>query len=55
MIIHMTTDLCPCGANSTFEDCCQPIIEQREVASTPEALMRSRYSAALARIGASRG
>lgn len=45
MILHMTTESCPCGSNSDFAACCQPIIEQRDVAATPEQLMRSRYTA----------
>lgn len=41
---------CPCGSGQTLEACCGPIIEGAPAAS-PEALMRSRYSAyALGRI-----
>jgi len=36
--------VCPCGSGAPFADCCQPIIAG-DVAPTPEALMRSRYSA----------
>ena len=36
--------LCPCGSGLELEDCCGPVIDGA-VASTPEALMRSRYSA----------
>ena len=36
--------LCPCGSGRTFEECCGPIIAGSP-APTPEALMRSRYSA----------
>lgn len=35
---------CPCGSGKPFAECCQPLIEG-EAASSPEALMRSRYSA----------
>src|SRR5215213_497232 len=35
---------CPCGGEE-FTACCQPIIEGREPAPTPERLMRARYSA----------
>jgi SEC-C motif-containing protein len=35
---------CPCGSGKTLEDCCGPIIAGGP-AATPEALMRSRYSA----------
>ncbi len=37
--------LCPCGSNQNFEQCCQPYLEQKEQAPTPEKLMRSRYTA----------
>ncbi len=43
--------LCPCQHHkqnikkTSFEDCCQPIITHDKEASTPELLMRSRYSA----------
>ena len=36
--------LCPCGTGRSLEDCCGPIIAGAP-APTPEALMRSRYSA----------
>jgi SEC-C motif-containing protein len=36
--------LCPCGSTRTLEDCCGPIIAGTQ-AATPEALMRSRYTA----------
>ncbi|SET46932.1 YchJ family protein [Thalassotalea agarivorans] len=36
---------CPCGSGETFEQCCQPIIIGNIIAQSPEALMRSRYSA----------
>lgn len=36
--------LCPCGSGRSLEDCCGPIIAGAP-APTPEALMRSRYSA----------
>ncbi len=39
------TSLCPCGSESEFEHCCQPAILGVRPAATPEALMRSRYSA----------
>lgn len=38
------SNACPCGSDTTFSDCCQPIISGGQ-APTPEALMRSRYSA----------
>ncbi len=36
---------CPCGQNLPFEACCKKYIEGSLNAPTPEALMRSRYSA----------
>lgn len=36
---------CPCGSGKAFANCCSPIISGQEKAATPEALMRSRYSA----------
>ncbi|MDP1897966.1 MAG: YchJ family metal-binding protein [Sulfurimicrobium sp.] len=36
--------LCPCGSGRELTDCCGPIVDGAP-APTPEALMRSRYSA----------
>ncbi|MBB3232946.1 YchJ family protein [Halomonas stenophila] len=38
------TDPCPCGSGLPLADCCGPY-HRGEPAPTPEALMRSRYSA----------
>ncbi len=38
-------DICPCGSNLSFAECCEPVIEGRRPAATAEELMRSRYSA----------
>tara|TARA_A100001391_G_C5082106_1_gene280207 strand:- start:141 stop:617 length:477 start_codon:yes stop_codon:yes gene_type:complete len=38
------SDACPCGADLPYENCCAPL-HRGEPAATPEALMRSRYSA----------
>lgn len=38
-------DLCPCGSQQPFTQCCQPLLSGAQPAATPEALMRSRYSA----------
>jgi SEC-C motif-containing protein len=35
---------CPCGSGKTLDDCCGPIIKGG-AAPSPEAMMRSRYSA----------
>ena len=36
---------CPCTSGREFAECCEPIIQQRQKATTAEQLMRSRYSA----------
>ena len=36
---------CPCGSNFSYIDCCQPYHQNKMLPPTPEALMRSRYSA----------
>lgn len=41
----MTTEICPCGSGKNYSECCEPIIKRTAKAETPEALMRSRYSA----------
>ena len=38
-------DICPCGSDMLFSECCEPYILQRKLPSSPEALMRSRFSA----------
>ncbi|RTZ15765.1 hypothetical protein EJ063_11875 [Vibrio aquaticus] len=39
----MTT--CPCGSTADYSQCCEPIHHNHALATTPEKLMRSRYSA----------
>ena len=36
---------CPCGSEVAYEVCCAPVVEGRQRAGTPEALMRARYTA----------
>ncbi len=36
---------CPCRSGRLFADCCGPIITGKTAAPTPEALMRSRFTA----------
>jgi SEC-C motif-containing protein len=38
-------DQCPCGTEKTYQDCCEPFHKGMSNPPTPEALMRSRYSA----------
>lgn len=40
-----STQLCPCGSQKAFRLCCEPFIAGTQLPPTPEALMRSRYSA----------
>lgn len=40
-----TIQACPCGTGKTYLDCCGRFISQQELPSTPEELMRSRYTA----------
>ncbi|WP_254938575.1 YchJ family metal-binding protein [Cyanobium sp. Morenito 9A2] len=37
-------EACPCGGGA-YDSCCAPLIRGRQLASTAEELMRSRYSA----------
>ena len=38
-------NLCPCGSNKAYLECCGAFIEGHSVPNTPEELMRSRYTA----------
>lgn len=40
-----TNQSCPCGSGSTFNECCEPIINSTRESETAEQLMRARYSA----------
>lgn len=37
--------MCYCNSNKLFAECCEPIINGRNIVNTAEQLMRSRYSA----------
>ncbi|MGY0645653.1 MAG: YchJ family protein, partial [Paraglaciecola chathamensis] len=41
----MNVHLCFCGSELHFAQCCQPYLQGLSTPSTPEQLMRSRYSA----------
>lgn len=41
----MNTQNCPCGSQKTYLECCGLYIVEKKTPTTPEALMRSRYSA----------
>jgi SEC-C motif domain protein len=36
---------CPCDSKKDYEDCCEPYISGQLLPPSPEALMRSRYTA----------
>ena len=36
---------CPCGSSKKYHLCCSPFLEGLKAATTPEELMRSRYTA----------
>jgi SEC-C motif domain protein len=38
-------DNCSCGSLRLYADCCEPYLKKRSAPKTPEALMRSRYTA----------
>jgi len=37
--------LCPCGTGKPYSNCCELLLTRKQVAQTPEELMRSRYTA----------
>lgn len=41
----MEIESCPCCSGKTYEACCAPLIRGDTAADSPEALMRSRYTA----------
>ena len=41
----MTQTPCYCQSKKPFTTCCQPLLSRRRKPKTPEALMRSRYTA----------
>jgi SEC-C motif-containing protein len=38
-------DICPCGSNLAYDECCGPVIAGERSAATAEQVMRARYSA----------
>lgn len=38
-------DPCPCNSGKLYSSCCKPLLAGEEIATTAEALMRSRYTA----------
>ncbi len=41
----VSVKICPCGSTKRYLDCCGSCIQLKQPATSPEALMRSRYSA----------
>lgn len=41
----MVNDLCPCGSGNVYQACCQPYLAGTTNPSSPDQLMRSRYTA----------
>ncbi len=39
------SDMCICGHNKSFDNCCGRFLTGNQLAKTPEQLMRSRYTA----------
>jgi len=37
--------VCPCGSGQLYKQCCGLFIEENQLPTTPESLMRSRYTA----------
>ncbi|WP_245391781.1 YchJ family protein [Salinicola aestuarinus] len=42
---HADTGVCPCGSGRVYRDCCRRLHQGEAIATAPEELMRSRYSA----------
>jgi SEC-C motif-containing protein len=47
----MTMQRCPCGSAKAYSACCEPLHRGDATAATAEALMRSRYSAYVLKLG----
>ncbi len=45
MTTVQSTHLCPCGSNKAYRLCCELFVSGAKLPATPEALMRSRYTA----------
>jgi SEC-C motif-containing protein len=43
--MKINSNLCPCGSNKKYSDCCARYLESNKPAPSAEALMRSRYTA----------
>ena len=40
----LLSNLCPCGSGQPYHECCEPL-HRGQAAASPEALMRSRFTA----------
>lgn len=45
MVLNETTATCPCGSHRNFGECCEPVHRAPSRATTPDALMRARFTA----------
>jgi SEC-C motif-containing protein len=43
--VNKVNNLCPCGSHQDYQQCCGIYITHQKFPETPEALMRSRYTA----------
>lgn len=41
----IVNELCPCGSQTPYASCCEPLVSGTRKAETAEQLMRSRYTA----------
>lgn len=41
----MDINLCPCGSDKTYQECCEPLHKNIAIATSAVQLMRSRYAA----------
>lgn len=46
----MNIERCPCGSDTPYAQCCEPLHNDKTIAKTPEQLMRSRYCAFVKRL-----
>ena len=44
MVVSHLQQPCPCGTGATYDSCCGPLLANTAQATSPEQLMRSRYT-----------
>jgi len=45
MIKEIDMQQCPCGSSKDYAQCCEPYLSGQQLPASPEAMMRSRYTA----------